>query len=66
MHLLPILATDSGSSSGSGTAAVVQLGIFLLIPVAMYFLPIWLGTPVTKRAWEARMWISGSKFMNWI
>ena len=40
MHLLTILATDSGSSSGSGTAAVVQLGIFLLIPVAMYFLLI--------------------------
>jgi preprotein translocase subunit YajC len=30
--------TDDGSSSG--TAAVVQLGILLLIPVAMYFLLI--------------------------
>ena len=39
MHVLSILATDS-SSSGSGGAAVVQLGIFLLIPVAMYFLLI--------------------------
>jgi dolichyl-phosphate-mannose--protein O-mannosyl transferase len=37
-----------------------------ILAVAVYFLPIWLGTPVTKRAWEARMWISGSKFMNWI
>lgn len=39
MHPLSILAADS-SSSGSGGAAIVQLGIFLLIPVAMYFLLI--------------------------
>jgi len=38
MHTLSILAAESGSSSGS--AAIVQLGIFLLIPVAMYFLLI--------------------------
>lgn len=38
MHTLSILAAESNSSSGS--AAVVQLGIFLLIPVAMYFLLI--------------------------
>jgi preprotein translocase subunit YajC len=39
MHLLTILAQDS-DSSGSAGAAIVQLGIFLLIPVAMYFLLI--------------------------
>jgi preprotein translocase subunit YajC len=38
MHVLSILATDSSSSSGGG--AIIQLGIFLLIPVAMYFLLI--------------------------
>jgi preprotein translocase subunit YajC len=38
MHVLSILAADSDSSSGGG--AVIQLGIFLLIPVAMYFLLI--------------------------
>ena len=38
MHTLSILAAESGSSSGS--AAIVQLGIFLLIPVAMYVLLI--------------------------
>jgi preprotein translocase subunit YajC len=37
-HVLSILAVEE--SSGSGSAAVVQLGIFLLIPVAMYFLLI--------------------------
>jgi preprotein translocase subunit YajC len=38
MHLLTILATEG--SSGSAGAAVIQLGIFLLIPLAMYFLLI--------------------------
>lgn len=39
MHLLTILAQDESSGSSAG-AAIVQLGIFLLIPVAMYFLLI--------------------------
>jgi preprotein translocase subunit YajC len=39
MHVLSsLIAADDGSSSGSG--AIVQLGIFLLIPIAMYFLLI--------------------------
>ena len=38
MHVLSILAADSDSSSGG--SAILQLGIFLLIPVAMYFLLI--------------------------
>lgn len=38
MHSHSILA--AGSNSSSGGAAVVQLGIFLLIPIAMYFLLI--------------------------
>lgn len=46
----------------------LAVGIYCvaILAVAIYFLPIWLGIPVSKRAWEARMWISGSKFMNWI
>lgn len=39
MHLLTIFAQESESSAGAG-AAIIQLGIFLLIPVAMYFLLI--------------------------
>jgi preprotein translocase subunit YajC len=39
MHVLSILAAEGDSSSGGG-GAVVQLGIFLLIPIAMYFLLI--------------------------
>lgn len=46
--------------------AAVALYCVAIIAVALYFLPIWLGIPLTKRAWEARMWISGSKLMNWI
>lgn len=38
MHFLTTLATEE--SSGGGGAAVAQLGILLLIPVAMYFLMI--------------------------
>jgi preprotein translocase subunit YajC len=38
MHVLSILAADSESSSGG--SAIFQLGIFLLIPIAMYFLLI--------------------------
>ena len=47
MHLLSILATEESGSSGS--AAIVQLGIFLLIPIAMYFLLI---RPQRKRQRE--------------
>lgn len=39
MHLLTIFAQESETNAGAG-AAIIQLGIFLLIPVAMYFLLI--------------------------
>ena len=38
MHLLMILAAEDDSSGGG--AAIVQLGILLLIPLALYFLMI--------------------------
>ncbi len=37
-----------------------------ILAVAWYLAPIWLGVPLTKQAWQARMWISGSTIMNWI
>ena len=42
--------------------------IFLLavIGVSSYFLPIWIGTPISKGAWEARMWISNSGILSWL
>ena len=45
MNLLTTLATEEGNSAGGG--ALIQLGIFLLIPVAMYFLLI---RPQRRRA----------------
>jgi preprotein translocase subunit YajC len=38
MHLLSTFASNGNSSNGG--AALVQLGIFLLIPLALYFLMI--------------------------
>ena len=35
-----------------------------LVAVSIYFLPIWLGFPLTKQAWQAHMWISN--YGNWI
>jgi Gpi18-like mannosyltransferase/4-amino-4-deoxy-L-arabinose transferase-like glycosyltransferase len=57
--------SSSRDQTKVGRTAVAAYALAVLA-VAIYFLPIWLGTPVTKRAWEARMWISGSKLMNWI
>lgn len=37
MHVLPTLAAESNANTGGG---IVQLAIFLLIPIAMYFLLI--------------------------
>ena len=38
MHVLALLAADD--NNGSGAAGLVQIGILLLIPLAMYFLMI--------------------------
>lgn len=46
MHVLTLLASSDNSSSGG---ALLQMGIFLLIPVAMYFLLI---RPQRKRMRE--------------
>ncbi len=57
----------------SGRVDPVRLGrvtvgayCIAILAISWYFLPIWLGIPVTKQAWQARMWISGSGIMNWI
>jgi preprotein translocase subunit YajC len=38
MHVLALLAADD--NNGSGAAGLVQIGVLLLIPLAMYFLMI--------------------------
>ena len=48
-----------------GRTAVGAYAIAVLW-ISWYFLPIWLGTPVSKQLWQARMWISTSGIVNWI
>lgn len=57
----------------SGRVDPVRLGrvtmgayVVAISAISWYFLPIWLGIPVTKHAWQDRMWISVSGIMNWI
>ena len=46
---------------------VVAAGFLLAaIGVSIYFLPIWLGTPISKGSWEALMWISKIGNMQWL
>jgi len=39
-----------------------------ILAISWYFLPIWLGLPMPKNDWQARMWFSdlNYKFLNWI
>jgi dolichyl-phosphate-mannose--protein O-mannosyl transferase len=46
--------------------AAVAAYCIAVIAISWYFLPIWMGIPVSRQVWQARMWISGSSFMNWI
>lgn len=73
--LLLFLLLLGGFEAGllSGRADPVRLGLvtaagFLVAVLAIgwYFLPIWMGTPISKEAWELRMWISNSGITKWI
>ncbi len=44
----------------------VSVYCLAVLAISIYFLPIWLGIPLSRQSWEARMWISGSGIMNWI
>jgi Gpi18-like mannosyltransferase/4-amino-4-deoxy-L-arabinose transferase-like glycosyltransferase len=48
-----------------GRAAVLAYCVAVAM-VSGYLLPIWLGLPIEKAAWNARMWIRGTDLMNWI
>jgi Gpi18-like mannosyltransferase len=43
-------------------AAFLTLAIALFI----YYLPIWLGTPITRTGYYARMWLQGPGLPDWI
>ena len=70
---LPILLVLYQVGVFSKTTDPVRLGqvsasgfLIAVVLVAWYFLPIWIGTPISKQSWDARMWISSSGIMSWI
>jgi dolichyl-phosphate-mannose--protein O-mannosyl transferase len=36
------------------------------LAIFFYYLPIWLGTPITREGYYARMWYQGPGKWNWI
>jgi dolichyl-phosphate-mannose--protein O-mannosyl transferase len=44
------------------------LAAFLTIAIALfiYYLPIWLGTPISRTGYYARMWLQGPGLPDWI
>lgn len=71
LFLLSLLGFEAGLFSrrvearrlGQVVAAIYLVGV---LAIGWYFLPIWLGVPLSKAAWEARMWISNSGIIKWI
>jgi Gpi18-like mannosyltransferase len=43
---------------------VAFLGVALV--AFFYFLPVWLGTPISRAGYYARMWLEGPGLRNWI
>lgn len=71
LYLLGLLGFEIGLFSGR--ADPLRLGkvvaaayLVAVLAIGWYFLPIWLGIPLSKEAWEARMWISNSGIVKWI
>lgn len=56
-------STADGWQLHSRNIAIVGIGIFVLAALALsaYFLPIWMGEPITLEQWQHRMW-----FQSWI
>ena len=43
-------------------------GVFLAVALVafFYFLPVWLGVPISRSGYYARMWLEGPGLRNWI
>jgi dolichyl-phosphate-mannose--protein O-mannosyl transferase len=41
---------------------------FLSVAIALfiYYLPVWLGIPINRTGYYARMWLQGPGLQNWI
>jgi dolichyl-phosphate-mannose--protein O-mannosyl transferase len=49
-------------------AGRIAAAAFLATAIALfiYYLPLWLGTPITREGYYARMWLEGPGLRNWI
>lgn len=56
-------ATSSGWQLRSRNVALIGIGLFVLAALALtaYFLPIWIGEPLSHEQWQHRMW-----FQSWV
>jgi Gpi18-like mannosyltransferase/predicted membrane-bound dolichyl-phosphate-mannose-protein mannosyltransferase len=45
---------------------VLATFLFVAIALFIYYLPIWLGTPITRTGYYARMWLQGPGLPDWI
>jgi dolichyl-phosphate-mannose--protein O-mannosyl transferase len=49
-----------------GYRFVTCVFLVLVALAFVYFLPVWLGMPITRSGYYARMWIEGPGLRNWI
>ena len=45
---------------------MVVLWTVVAIALSWYFMPVWMGTPIPRGEWEARMWHTNSAILSWI
>jgi dolichyl-phosphate-mannose--protein O-mannosyl transferase len=62
--VIAYLATLGDMRRNGRFVCAVFLGVALL--AFFYFLPVWLGTPISRAGYYARMWLEGPGLRNWI
>ncbi len=62
--LLSFLLMISRQRRAERLVFVAFLGIAIVLFI--YYLPIWLGIPITRTGYYARMWLQGPGLRNWI
>lgn len=58
------LATARNRKARGRFTCVVFLGC--AAAASVYFMPVWLGTPISRAGYYARMWFEGPGLRNWI
>ena len=51
--------STAGRPLSSRQVAILGIGVFVLLALAVsaYFLPVWMGEPITLEQWQNRMWL---------